>query len=396
MATSSMKEATQTVLMSPLTTQMSSSSTEDAQLQVSASPPSSKTFGMQRTKSLFSMASDVSSSATETVSSVEDPLIEEDDIAGDAHRAQQFGLQVRMQTQESPETLTFDAGLRKILEPHLRRARQRRSRARRSPIEVDASIADSLGVPYTVLRHERPFLFDEHSFPMHRLLAEALGVEDLSCIQGRDEEELLLPLLDAERRRAFHSAYDSFVTSFCIPLLHSLAIAKNIVHTSSDRITYRYQAFPTIQVRQPGSVASPPICDTALGHSIGCLTFYIPLTRSEGTAALYAESHPGREDWHPLIAKSVGLGYLFDGARCLYFEPSNTTDYSRVSLQFKVLLYRDRRHDSGYLCADSLLEDDFSKSDYYEEAIVDVGRSLLVTRKYGNRLLTPCQGPPFV
>jgi hypothetical protein len=213
-----------------------------------------------------------------------------------------------------------------------------------------------------------------------------------------DATVLLLPLLEKERRYAFHAAYDAFVTSFCIPLLHSMALSKQILqYSSSDRITYRYQAFPTIQISRPGgSELSAPVCDSMLGHSVGCLTFFIPLTPSEGTSSVYIESHPGKEDWHALNAKSVGLGYLIDGARCLQFDLENTTNVSRVSLTFRVMIYRD---DGGAgLCPPALLQDHFVGTGYYDEAVVDLRRADAVVKKNGNRLLDPTHrnGCPFV
>lgn len=316
---------------------------------------------------------------------------------------------------------------RAMMEPYLRRARQLREQTRgqvgrapsAKPREEDTghyrSIADSVGVPYTALRQERAFLFDEHSYPLQHLLAQALQIDDLTRLHelGRTSDDLVKSLLhDQDLRRAFHAAYDGFVTSFCIPLVHSLAITQNVCHSSAstaDQITYRYQAFPSVRVVQPGDPASPPVCDTMLGHSIGCLHFCIPLTPSPGdSAALYVESHPGREDWHPLQTRAFGLGFVFDGARCLYFDLGGDAGYgTRVSLHFRVMLYREHRGYSGAITMDAddglcplrMVEDRLSRNDstYYEEAVVDMGRrphvsyagnfGQLVMKKHGDRLL---------
>lgn len=154
----------------------------------------------------------------------------------------------------------------------------------------------------------------------------------------------------------------------------------------------------------------------AYGHSMGNINFHIPLTPTFGTNCLFTESHPGREDWHPLKTKSVGLGFAFDGARCLHFTLENTTPRTRVSLDFRIAIYRDRStssvpvglgsallnssqklfdssnalmtskeqkegkedeeecdvHDS--LCNQILLKDNYTTfPGYYDEAYVDVG-----------------------
>jgi hypothetical protein len=362
-----------------------------------------KTSGMTRSKkSLFAMSSIEESSSSSGSGSEEIRDI----------TTERFGQTIRIHTEGHSQSPIFDGLLRKSIEPHLRVARLLREKSRkRIHHKVADSIASSMNVPYTALRQERPFLFDEHTHPLHTILAETLSVPDLSRVHEFDQDSLLEPLLDRTRRHAFHMAYDSFVTSFCIPLLHSLAIGENTFHTGfCDKITYRYQAFPSIQIVTPGSASAGPICDSATGHSIGCITFHIPLTPSFGTNALYVESHPGREDWHPLHAKSVGLGYLFDGTRCMHFPLDNTTGSSRVSLSFRVLMYRGDGQgppgdDAGGLCPAELVGDRFSQAGpgYYDEALIDLNRSAtvsgidMITKKNGNRLLDPDHrvGAPF-
>lgn len=349
--------------------------------------------GLTRTKSHYSMGSVVSSVS----SSSDSPSTEESssrDVSMDT-----FGMAVRHYLGNSEATPEFDRGMRRVLEPYLRKARlQREKRRNRLGLQVDASIAGSVGVPYISLRQERPFLFDENSFPLHTALAEALQVSALSRIHELDEYQVLAPLLEPEQRLGFHRIYDNFVTSFCIPLLHSLAISKRVLHdharSSHDCVTYRYQAFPTINIVRPGAAARPPHCGASDGHSVGCLFFHIPLTPSQGTSALYVESHPGREDWHPLQTKSVGLGYLYDGARCLQFGLERTNQQtSRVSLDFCIMIYRENKYapkqtltdpfDSSAttnLCTPDMLEDSFSRKGpgYYEEACIDLGRTIVL------------------
>jgi hypothetical protein len=345
---------------------------------------------MNRVKTMFSMESSFSSPSSTSI----DSAFAENSVnsAADHTQEEEYRQDVKFYFQtefenNSGEGFDFRRGeLRNVMEPHLRRARLLRERSRNTGHWlVDASIASSIGVPYTALRKERPILFDEQSYPLHTILAQTLRVKDLTMVHEVNEEELLLPLLDRKRRHRFHAAYDNFVTSFCIPLLHSLAIANGVFHhLSSDRVNYRYQAFPSIHVLRPGSSVTAPSCDSSMGHSIGCLTFYIPLTPCDETNSLFVESHPGREDWHSLNAKSIGLGYLFDGARCIHFDLVNSGNKSRVALMFQILLYREgspfdgtEAADNG-LCPPSLLEDDFSREGpgYYEEAVIDLLRSL--------------------
>lgn len=338
--------------------------------------PSGTIGGMSRTRSVFAFGSGPKTHSSTiqsqgmTLGPAMDPL-----------PAEWFGNDVRRCIGDNPAP-EFDATLRAVMEPHIAKARREREMCRnRTSIACDPSIASAVGVPYTALRDERRFLFDPHSYPLHRILAETLGVEDLSQLHShptKNKKELLAPLLTRDGRRQFHECYFNFVTSFCIPLLHSLAWTKGVLQSTSltlaSDVKYRFQVFPCLRVILPGELSIDPHCETAHGHSIGNLNFHVPLTAAFGTNALYTESHPGREDWHGLTTKSPGLGFLFDGARCLHFRLQNTTNVTRVSIDFRVAIYREGA-DAGDLCSQEFLADRFSSAGpgYYDETSIAIG-----------------------
>lgn len=207
--------------------------------------------------------------------------------------------------------------------------------------EFSFPIGSTYGVPYPTLRNESSFLYDVESFPLAQVLAETLGVKDLSKLHldhplKKDKGRLLASLQNRGVRRKFHQCFDSFVTNQIIPLLHSQALGKGVFYTNRHQlqkgkpqsIIYRYQAFPSINIVRPGECSTDPHCDMAQGHSIGNISYHVPLTATFGTNAVYTESRPGREDWHPLCTKSPGLGFQFDGARCLHL-----TSRTRLTLQ---------------------------------------------------------------
>ena len=335
-----------------------------------------------------------------------------------------FGHDMNKYTEGSPDVPTFDKSLRRFIEPHISKARKSREDHRcliMDKLGLEPRIVESLSitskgyVPYPSLRKERPFLFDVETYPLHQKLAETLGISDLSRIHEhyiKDKKLLVSPLLDPKKRRAFHQRYDNFVLTFCIPLLHSLAMVQKLLTDFSrepgrQRICYRYQAFPCLRIIRPGEFSIGPHCDMAYGHSMGNINFHIPLTPTFGTNCLFTESHPGREDWHPLKTKSVGLGFAFDGARCLHYTLENTTQRTRVSLDFRIAIYRERSVSASIgpqvkskqkliehgiqvpsnekeeeedecdvndiLCNQKLLQDNYSKfPGYYEEAYIDL------------------------
>jgi hypothetical protein len=360
-----------------------------------ALPKNMVVSGMTRTTTLHSISGSSSSS-------VESAHLLQDSFNRLHENFPTFGMDLRRETEGSPDVPIFNSLLRRSMEPHLRKARLLRDKARnRTSLEVHAAIASSVGVPYVRLRQERPFLYDIHTHPLHEVLADSLGAHDLSKLHELgDLREVMAPLLTRTGRRPFQEAYDNYVTSFCIPLLHSMAMSQNLLHGSASRISYRYQAFPKIRIVRPGGASDGPQCGTSNGHNIGCLHFHVPLTAAMGTNALYTESHPGKENWHPLITKSVGLGFLFDGARCLHFNMENTTKETSVALDFVVAIYDDRMENDDYvdgesLCTRSILEDHYTLSGhgFYDEAVIDLSPGnpswQIAAKKHGDQLLDP-------
>lgn len=349
-------------------------------------------IGFPRRKSMFSLES------TTTLSS---SCSDSRELEIELNSSQFFGVDITNHLGSMVNSPSFGSGLRTVMEPYLRKARLLREKTRNKTELViqDVSIASAVGVPYRELRQERPFLFDVHTYPLNTALCEALGIRDLAKAHEIPEDTLLKPLCSRSQRWLFQSVYDQFVISFCIPLIHSLAITNRAFHTTiSDRIVYRYTAFPRINVVRPGVCPFEPRCLASKGHSIGSLVFHVPLTCSKDSTALYTESYPGREDWHPLNVNSFGVGYVFDGARCLHFGLENATDETCVFLTFTILVYceNSNNRDCG-LCSAEQLEDSFHSSPgYYDEAIISTGRSMVIKRN-GANLVDPDgrSGYPF-
>jgi len=249
-----------------------------------------------------------------------------------------YQYQIRRRNCNFSVDFNSNASLRGAMEPFLAVARLQREAARQNVFDIldevmmpqelreelvatrrgsttsefGFHIGSTYGVPYPALRNESSFLYDNDSFPLAEILAETLGVPDLSKIHIdnpliKDKARLMEPLKNRGKRRKFHQCFDSFVTSQVIPLLHSQALAKGVFYTNRHQlqkgkpqsIIYRYQAFPSINIVRPGECSTDPHCDMAQGHSIGNISYHIPLTATFGTNAVYTESRPGREDWHP-------------------------------------------------------------------------------------------------
>ena len=101
--------------------------------------------------------------------------------------------------------------------------------------------------------------------------------------------------------------------------------------------TFWYQRPPTLRL-QPGPSERFVAChdDAKYGHQAGELNFWLPLTDyAETRTTLWAESEPGRGDFHPL-APQVGQVAVFYDTFCRHKVPPNPSAHTRASLDFRV------------------------------------------------------------
>lgn len=225
----------------------------------------------------------------------------------------------------------FPLNLRGAIEPHISKARQRRQEALRAIREAtgnsayDTALADFM----PNLAKEAELHFDTSSHPLRESLLHAVCLQsdfDLSSMHEEEgQKDNLLQLL-THRHGSFQETFDQFVRSVCAPHMARLFPCDEIF----------YQAFPCLRIVQPGEFSIGPHSDVAYGHHPCSVNFYVPLTQIGGAASLFLESRPGAEDWHP-IEGSYGYVKQFAGAQCLHWTTDNKMDYTRVSLDFRLI-----------------------------------------------------------
>jgi len=125
--------------------------------------------------------------------------------------------------------------------------------------------------------------------------------------------------------KEFLSIYRRFVFEFVLPQF------------GGDDILY--QAVPILRVVFPGSV--PPCklhTDADYWHDSNELNFWVPLVPVADANSLWAESEPGKGDFHSFdIDGSKGELMRFYGNRCRHYTTENTASTCRVSFDFRVI-----------------------------------------------------------
>ena len=248
-----------------------------------------------------------------------------------------FGAALSAATNKSPSLPynPFPLKLRTVIEPKLRKATKKRRDTLHAIKEATGeSIYHETLDKFSNGRfaQEGTFEFCKQTYQLreHFLQSCNLPIDfDLSALHKNAEptkDEMLFTF--ASNYCHFQAVYDDFVRSVCCPFVASLS--------DEPMNEVYYQSFPCVRVVRPGDFSIGPHADCAYGHHPTSINFYIPLTKIEDCASLFLESRPGSEDWHPIVG-NYGMIKHFAGAICSHWTPENNTDFTRVSLDFRII-----------------------------------------------------------
>ncbi|KAL7538270.1 hypothetical protein ACHAXR_009528 [Thalassiosira sp. AJA248-18] len=250
-----------------------------------------------------------------------------------------FGAALSAATAKSPYIPydPFPLDLRCVIEEQLRKATKKRQDALNAIRDATGmSLYDETLAMFKNHKcsKEGVFDFDTRTFELREKFLQSCRLSsdfDLSqlhkCTEPNFKDEMLFSF--ARDRHHFQEAYDEFVRSVCCPYVASLS------DQPLDEIYY--QSFPCVRVVRPGDFSIGPHADVSYGHHPCSINCYVPLTKIEGSASLFLESGPGSEDWHPIEAKKYGIVKHFAGATCAHWTPENNMDFTRVSLDFRLI-----------------------------------------------------------
>jgi len=128
--------------------------------------------------------------------------------------------------------------------------------------------------------------------------------------------------------------------------------------------SFLYQKFPTFRVHLRGNLAVGAFHnDAQFGHPEGEMNYIIPLTDSDGSASVWVESQQGLGDFKPMVLRKGQL-IEFEGNKLTHGNYVNSTDKTRVSMDFRILpAIRYRPDDSA---ASMTLKAKFVEGEYYK------------------------------
>jgi len=110
-------------------------------------------------------------------------------------------------------------------------------------------------------------------------------------------------------------------------------------HFDGDKIVF--QKIPTFRTQFLNNISVGKWHrDRDYSHSVDERNFYLSITDSVDTNAVWAESEEGKKDYKPLNTE-YGEYIIWDGANCEHGNKENKENFTRVSFDFRCMSYSD-------------------------------------------------------
>jgi len=192
------------------------------------------------------------------------------------------------------------------------------------------------------------FRYDTKRHPLREAFLSAVGCAGLELerwhcsLCGFSAEEpaktlqhkahFLSPLREENQRAGFETAYHDFVCDVVAP-----SLAATLAREGVEMPGLYYAAFPCVRIAPPSkNWTIRPHADFMYGHPAGSINIWLPFTHVSGSNTLFAESTPSHGDFRPMDLKYGQLCRWY-GTHCTHFTLPNTSDVTRVSLDFRVV-----------------------------------------------------------
>ena len=136
--------------------------------------------------------------------------------------------------------------------------------------------------------------------------------------------------------------YNDIKTNPTFERLYCQLIHDIFCHFFPDESVFIYQTFPSIRIQFQNNVVVPPHYDSdSIGnHPVGEKNFILPITKMYGTNRVFIETEPDRGDFQG-VDLDYGELFYFNGNRCTHCNEKNTEKDIRLSLDFRVILWKD-------------------------------------------------------
>ena len=173
--------------------------------------------------------------------------------------------------------------------------------------------------------------YDTERYPFARIMADHLGVPDLSLLHHTYRFPLLTRGTDqaTELHRRMYEVGETFSQTY------RRFVAEQVLDLIGEEIVY--QKIPNFRAQIPSNVGVGYFHrDRDNNHSPSEINFWVPLTSVTEHNTIWIESTEGRGDFRPAIL-DYGQMLVFDGANLEHGNQINRSDRTRVSFDFRAI-----------------------------------------------------------
>jgi len=214
------------------------------------------------------------------------------------------------------------------------------------PVQELIQLSDQSPLPQN-LKEAQIFSYDTKVFPFREHVASVLGIqENFQTLHQTEEGKITLAYGLKKRRKdrfvktwrssqgtaariAFNETLHHFVDTFISTRMADREL------TSIANVAYQKE--PILRVIPPSD--EPPTalhCDADYHHPPAEVNWWLPLCTVADTNSLFIESSPGKGDFQP-VSLEYGQVLRFYGNLCQHYTVANTSNFTRVSLDLRVL-----------------------------------------------------------
>lgn len=175
--------------------------------------------------------------------------------------------------------------------------------------------------------------YDTTKFPFNKIVCDIMDVKDLQSLHKHKHYDCLVR--EKDQSTIWHKVYyDQFNDKFSPTYIKLISDIK-------ERFKYQeiiYQKIPTIRVQLAnGNLAVGEWHkDKAYNHGVTEVNFWMPFVDTNEYNTIWMESKEDKKDYKPYTVK-YGEILVFDGANLYHGNKNNTSNETRVSVDFRLV-----------------------------------------------------------
>jgi len=183
------------------------------------------------------------------------------------------------------------------------------------------------------------YQYDTQTFPFIAITEQIFNIQDLGNIHSLLDKPADIPTDPSQDQQTnfhkiFYKNYEDINSDFLITYRN---FVNYLAAKHFGNISLVYQTKPTFRVHPPGSLAVAKWHkDKVYNHSAQEINIFLPLTDAFDTNTIWAETKEDLGDFRPMEA-FPGEYYVWNGANLMHGNKQNTTNRSRVSVDFRII-----------------------------------------------------------